>query len=219
MKKEISEKLIKMYLDEKKEVLNNFPIKEVAEAAEIVMKTYENKGTIYGCGNGGNAAYVSNMLTDFSMHPFVSDNKSVPMRRDVLRLKTYHLANEGSTLTAILNDIGPDDIFSQQLINNRISHKDLVIGFSGSGNSKNIVKAFDVAKNYGAKTLGITRGTGGKLKEISDLCIVIPGDSNFPGQTGGNNNNFHYEDALSSIPHMITGLVRKELNDYFGNKS
>src|SRR3989338_8054986 len=50
---------------------------------------------------------------------------------------------------------------------------------------------------------------GGKLKEMADYSIIIPGTSTFPGQTGGNDNNFHYEDYLSSISHMMTGILQK----------
>lgn len=213
--KEKTKKLIQLYVNEKKNLLNNFPVDKVVEVTDLVWETYLKRGTIYGCGNGGNAAYVSNMLTDFSMHPFVSDDKSKPMPHNIPRLKVYHLVNEGATLTALLNDIGPNAIFSQQLINNGIGENDIIFGFSGSGNSGNVIEAFEVAKQYGAKTVAITRGNGGKSKDLADHCIVIPGTSTFPGQIGGNDNNFHFEDSLSSIPHMITGILRQRINDKY----
>jgi len=219
MKDNETKRLIQLYVDEKKKVLDNFPINKIVELTDLVWKTYLNGGTIYACGNGGSAAYVSNMLTDFSMHPFVSDDKSKPMPYNIPRLKVYHLVNEGATLTAILNDIGPNAIFSQQLINNGISDNDVLFGFSGSGNSANVIEAFNVAKRYGAKTVAITRGTGGKSKDLANHCIVIPGTSNFPGQIGSNDNNFHFEDSLSSIPHMITGILRQRINDKYNGNS
>ena len=71
---------------------------------------------------------------------------------------------------------------------------------------------FEIANKYSAKTIAITRGDGGKAKELSDLCIILPAISNFPGQIGKNEGNFHYEDALSSIPHMITGILRERIS-------
>jgi D-sedoheptulose 7-phosphate isomerase len=61
------------------------------------------------------------------------------------------------------------------------------------------------------KTVCIAGRTGGKAKELADLCIIIPGSSRFPGQTGGNDNNFHIEDFQSSITHMVTGILKQKV--------
>ena len=92
----------------------------------------------------------------------------------------------------------------------QVSKNDLVMGFSGSGNSKNIVEAFKFAKSKGAKTISISRD-GGKSHEIADLSIIIPGSSNFPGQTGSNDNNFHFEDEVLSINSIIVGLLKLKI--------
>lgn len=209
------EELISLYVNEQAAIIKIFPISDVGRVCDRLIKAYEEGGTIYACGNGGNAAYVSNLLTDLSMHPFVSDDKHKGMPYGTKRLRTVHLADSGSTLTAILNDFGPDHLFKQQLINDGIKKNDILFGFSGSGNSKNVVEAFLLAKEYGATTIAITRGNGGKLKELADYCIVIPGSSTFPGQTGGNDNNFHYEDYLSSISHMMTGILQKYVREKY----
>ncbi|MCD4771262.1 SIS domain-containing protein [archaeon] len=216
MDEEHTKNLVKLYLKEKTEILKEFPVDDVVKVADVVWDTYNRGGTVYACGNGGNAAYVSNMLTDFSMHPFVSDDKSKPISSNVPRLKVYHMVNEGSTLTALLNDIGPEYIFSHQLINNSAQEGDILFGFSGSGNSGNVLEAFKIAKERGIETVAITRGNGGKSKDLADYCIVIPGASTFPGQVGGNDNNFHFEDALSSIPHIITGILRERITKQYG---
>ena len=209
------EELIHLYLAEQKSIIEVFPVSDVGKICERLIRAYEEGSTIYACGNGGNAAYVSNLLTDLTMHPFVSDDKHKVMPYGSKRLRTVHMVDSGSTLTAILNDLGPDHIFKQQLINDGIKAQDVVFGFSGSGNSKNIVEAFELAKQYKATTIGITRGTGGKLKEIADYCVVIPGTSTFPGQIGGNDNNFHYEDYLSSISHVMTGIMQKYVREKY----
>ena len=65
-----------------------------------------------------------------------------------------------------------------------------------------------LAKEAGAKTFSMTKGNGGKCKELSDVCLIVPGTSKFPGQTGKNDNNFHIEDFQVTISHMITGLLK-----------
>lgn len=209
------EKLVRLYIKEQAAIIEVFPVAQVSLVCDRLIQAYEEGGTIYACGNGGNAAYVSNLLTDLSIHPFVSEDKHRAMPYGTKRLRTVHLVSSASTLTAILNDFGPDHIFKQQLINDGIKKQDVVFGFSGSGNSKNIIEAFELAKQYRATTIAITRGTGGRLKEIADYCVIIPGTSNFPGQTDGNDNNFHYEDYLSSISHMMTGILQRYIRDRY----
>lgn len=215
MDRERTEKLVQLYVDEKVKLLHEFPIEQVADLVEMVRETYQNRGTIYACGNGGNASYVGNLLTDLAMHPFVSDSKDVAMPHNIPRLKIYNLVSSPDMVTGIMNDLGPDYIFSQQLINNGVKEYDLVFGFTGSGNSKNVIEAFNEAKKHLAKTVAITRGTGGKAKDLADLCIVIPGTSTFPGQVGGNDNNFHYEDATSSISHIVVGILRDDITGMY----
>lgn len=214
-REELTQKLIKLYVDEKKKFLERFPFEGIIELVEVIWKAYLNDNTVYACGNGGNAAYVANMLTDLSMHPFVSEDKHKSLPIDVKRLRTVNLVESPAALTAILNDIGPATIFSQQLINHGVRKGDVLFGFSGSGNSGNVVKAFQTAKEYGAITIAITREDGGKLKKIADITVIITGKSKFPGQTGGNNFNFHYEDTLSVIAHMITGVIKKRISEEY----
>ena len=137
------------------------------------------------------------------------------MGSDVKRLSAFDLTTSAENITGIMNDLGPDYIFSQQLLNAGIRQGDLVYGFSGSGNSKNVLEAFKVARRNGAKTISMTRGNGGKVKDLSDICLVVPGTSKFPGQIGGNDNNFHFEDACSYVAHMVAGIMRKRVTDTY----
>ena len=216
MDKEKTKELIQLYVDEKRALLKDFPLDDIAAITEEVWKAYLHGKTIYACGNGGNAGFVSNLINDLSMHPFITEDKSQSLPADVPRLNAVDLCTSPVTITAIMNDLGPDYIFSQQLINYGIREEDIVVGFTGSGNSPNILKAFEVAKNNNAKTIALTRGTGGKAKELTDYCIIVPGTSRYPGQTGKNDNNFHFEDETSTISHMITGIIKQRVTEKYG---
>ncbi len=207
-----SRDLVQHYIDEQINIAKVFPINEVSQFCDLVIDAYDHERTIYIAANGGGAAYCDNLYTDLYFHPFVSDDKSQPLPEGVKRMSVVNLAVSPAIITAAMNDIGPNFIFSQQL-EGHVKDGDIFIGFSGSGNSGNILEAFGVAKKYGAKTVAITRGTGGKAKEMADLCIVIPGTSTFPGQVGKNDNNFHFEDYISSISHMAVGLLQKHVRE------
>jgi len=200
-------KFINLYVSEKIDILNNYPIKEIVKATEMVFETYTNGGTLFSMGNGGNTGTVDHLYCDFKHHPFVSEDKTTAISSDIKRLSFRSLCSSPSEITGLVNDLGPELMFAGAL-EPEVKSNDLVMGYSGSGNSINIIKAFEVAKKVGAKTLAITRGDGGKCKDVADLSIIIPGDSVFPGQTGKNNNNFHFEDAVLSINHMIVGLLK-----------
>ena len=218
MKVEQTRQLVQLYVDEKKKVLDDFPINDVVMIADRIWQTYQNGKTVYACGNGGNAAYVANLVCDFANHPFVSDDKSKAMPAGIPRFRTVDLVSSGAILTGIMNDLGAGEIFSQQLINDKITQGDIVIGISGSGNSGNVLKAFEVAKSKGAHTIALCRGSGGKSQDLADHCLIVPGTSTFPGQVGGNDNNFHFEDSMSSIAHIITGIMRQRVTDTYGEK-
>ncbi len=205
--------LLKLYLREKESALKHFPIHEVMQATDMIWETYKKGGTVYACGNGGNAASVGNLITDLANHLFVTDDKSKPLPENIQRLRTVDLCSSGAALTAYLNDFGKEYVFSQQLICNRVAEGDTLFGFSGSGTSGNIRKACEIAKKHGAKTILVTRNRNAVLEELIDLSIVFEGHSQFPGQIGSNDFNFHYEDLGFAMAHMITGLLRKRIYD------
>lgn len=210
-----TQQLIKLYAAEKIAILQSLPFDVIEEAVDEVWRAYQKGRTIYACGNGGNAAYVGNLIVDLANHPFVSDDKTKPLPSAIPRLSAYNLCADSASITGIMNDMGPDAIFSQQLINHRVSQGDLIFGFTGSGNSPNILRAFEIGRQHGARSIAITRGNGGKAKTLADLCIIIPGTSTFPGQIGGNDNNFHYEDMTSEVAHMITGIMRQRITQRY----
>lgn len=199
--------LLELYKNESINVMSEIDLTAIKYFVENVVSCYSNSNKIFAFGNGGNAAYVDNLITDLNLHPFVSESKSESVKA-TKRLRAFNLCSSSATLTGILNDFGGDYIFSKQL-EYLADENDLVIGFSGSGNSKNILIAFEYAKQNNMKTILFTRKSEGKCHQFSDVVICVPGDSNFPGQTGSNNNNFHYEDMISKVSHMATGILKQ----------
>ena len=211
-------RLLGLYNNEKQAALERFPYHSVMRAIDMTWETYERGGTVYACGNGGNAASVANLITDLANHCFVCDDKTKPLPESVPRLKTVDLCSSPAALTGILNDLGKESIFSQQLISNRVAEQDLVYGFSGSGTSGNVRKAFEVARKYGAKTILVTRNRD-SLDSFVDLRVIFDGHSKFPGQVGVNDHNFHYEDLGFAMSHMIVGILRKRISERYNGSS
>ena len=205
------EELIKLYKQESSSVFSNISNNQIKQFVEIIFNAYENEKTIFACGNGGNVAYVGNLVVDLNMHPFVSEDKgSRSQKRN--RFHCVNLSECSATITGISNDLGYEEIFSEQLMY-QASKEDVFFGISGSGNSKNVVKALEYAKSIGMTCVVITRNQNCKAKELCDLLIVVNGNSQFPGQTGKNNNNFHFEDSISKVTHIAVGLLKKKVSN------
>ena len=202
-------KLIKLYFKEsqiyKKIDIKNFNlVKQIIILIKKMDNFYYGQWRIFGIAEG--------FSVDLRTHPFVSEDKN--KTTNTRRPKVVCLTESAGALTGISNDLGFEYVFSEQLKNfmrsKKINKNDLLIAFSGSGNSKNMMEAINFAKKYNIKTSCISGRGGGKASKIVDFPIIIPGKpSLFPGQTGKNDNNFHIEDIQNSISHIITGLLKK----------
>ena len=210
--------VIKLYLQEQRRIIDDFPIDDVARAADMLWKTYKDDKTVYAFANGGGAGLIGNLVCDLANHPFVGEDKSKPYPGDMRRLKIRNLSLDPSVITGISNDLGYEEIFARPL-QAEVVAGDTVFGVSGSGNSKNVLRAFEVSKSYDARNILVSRGTGGKAKALADVSIIIPGTSKYPGQTGPNDNNFHFEDSLVSISHMITGIFCQRVREEYEHSS
>jgi len=203
--------LINLYKEESSNAFNQIPTEKIITFVDMVFEAYKDEKTIFACGNGGNVASVQNLVVDMNMHPFVSEDKGIQtIPRN--KFKCVSLCSDQAIITGISNDLGFRFIFSEQLKYQGIDG-DIVFGMSGSGNSKNVLEAFRVAKDRGMKTILVTRNEVNNCNQFSDLVISLKGVSSFPGQTGGNNNNFHFEDILSKITHIAVGLLKEKVQN------
>ena len=204
-------KIVELDKQESASVFGRISTSEIVKFVDMIFQAYENEQTIFACGNGGNVASVQNLVVDLNMHPFVSENKgvqSVPRNH----FKCVSLCSDQATITGISNDLGFQFVFSEQLKYQGVAG-DIVFGMSGSGNSKNVLEALRVAKDKGMRTILVTRNANNNCNQYADLTISLEGESHFPGQTGGNNNNFHFEDVLSKLTHIAVGLLKEKVTD------
>lgn len=154
-------KQIDTYFDKLTKTIQNIDIKEIEKCAEVLLKAYENENNIFICGNGGSASTASHFAADV--------NKAVSYGLEK-RFKIIPLTDNLSTITAYTNDVGYDVVFLEQM-KNFFQKGDVIIGISGSGNSKNVLNAVEYVNENGGVSIGWTGFSGGKLKEISTYSI------------------------------------------------
>ncbi len=135
----------------------------IEESISLITLAFRNGNKVLFCGNGGSAADAQHLAAEFSGR-FYIDRPALPA--EALHCNT-------SYLTAVANDYSYDLIYARLL--QGIGNKgDVLIGLSTSGNSKNIIKAFEVAKEKGMITIGFTGATGGSIKNSSDYLLNVP---------------------------------------------
>ena len=138
-------------------------LNRIQQAAEMITASLRGGGKIHFCGNGGSAADAQHLAAELSGR-FYFDRP--PLNAEALHCNT-------SYLTAVGNDYGYEFIFSR-LLRGTANAGDIIVGISTSGNSKNILKAFEVAKEMGVKIIALTGETGGAMKEFADILLNAP---------------------------------------------
>ncbi len=138
-------------------------LKAVDQVSDTMVAALKNGNRIYFCGNGGSAADAQHLAAEFSGR-FYTD-------RDALPAEALHCNT--SYLTAVANDYSYDVVYSR-LIKGIGNKGDVLVGLSTSGNSANILKAFETAKEKGIVTVGFTGASGGKMKGLSDFLFNVP---------------------------------------------
>jgi D-sedoheptulose 7-phosphate isomerase len=138
-------------------------IATVQSCVEVIVAAFNNGNKVLFCGNGGSAADAQHLAAEFSGRFYID--------RDALPAEALHCNT--SYLTAVANDYSYDEIYAR-LIKGIGNKGDILIGLSTSGNSKNIVRAFEVAKQKGMINIALTGTTGGAMKELSDYLLNVP---------------------------------------------
>jgi D-sedoheptulose 7-phosphate isomerase len=155
----------------------------------LITTAFQNGNSVYFAGNGGSAADAQHLAAEFSGR-FYKDRKSLPS--EALHCNT-------SYLTAVANDYSYDVIYSR-LIEGIAKPGDVLVGISTSGNSSNIVKAFEKCKELNIKTVGLTGANGGKMKELSNILFNVP-----------SNDTPRIQESHILIGHVICELVEKNI--------
>jgi D-sedoheptulose 7-phosphate isomerase len=161
----------------------------IEAAAEIITESLRHGGKIHFCGNGGSAADAQHLAAELSGR-FYFDRP--PLNAEALHCNT-------SYLTAVGNDYGYDLIFSR-LLRGTAKAGDVIVGISTSGNSKNILKAFEVAKELGVKIIAMTGATGGAMKDFADILLNVP-STDTP----------RIQESHIMIGHIVCELVETEM--------
>ncbi len=156
--------LIQESIDVKQQLLQDANFLQKIEAVVTVISDAFNAGNkVLFCGNGGSAADAQHLAAEFSGR-FYKNRKALPA--EALHCNT-------SYLTAVANDYSYDVIYAR-LVDGIGVKGDVLLGFSTSGNSVNIIKAFEVAQERGMITIGLTGITGGNMKVVSDYLFNVP---------------------------------------------
>ena len=162
---------------------------KIQSTVDNCVRCFKNDGKVLFCGNGGSAADAQHLAAEFSGR-FYHDRE--PLFSEALHVNT-------SYLTAVGNDYGYEYIFSR-LIKAKGREGDILFGLSTSGNSENIVKAFEQAKKQGVLCIGMTGESGGKMKDLSDILINVP-SSDTP----------RIQECHITVGHIICELVEKSI--------
>ncbi|MDB5251991.1 MAG: phosphoheptose isomerase [Flaviaesturariibacter sp.] len=156
--------LIQASIDVKKQVLENEELlRAVDTIANVIVASLQAGHRIYFCGNGGSAADAQHLAAEFSGR-FYTDRRALPA--EALHCNT-------SYMTAVANDYSYDVVYAR-LIEGIGSKGDVLVGLSTSGNSGNIVKAFEAARAKDIVTVGLTGLSGGVMKGLSDHLLNVP---------------------------------------------
>ncbi len=155
---------IRHYLKEVQSVLNRLPIGAIEEAVDVLLSANYVGSTLFTMGNGGSAATASHFACDLAKGAIVP---GCP------RFRVVALTDNVPLITAWSNDVAYEDIFAEQL-GGLIARGDVVVAFSGSGNSPNVLKAVALARQRGGITIGFSGFDGGQLSRMVDVPVVVP---------------------------------------------
>jgi len=172
----------------------------IAECAREAAARFGAGGRLFAFGNGGSATDAQQLATLF-LNPGPIDGRAAPA------LPAFGLANDTSVVTALCNDVGVEVVFARQLAAFG-GRNDIAVGLSTSGNSANLVRAFDEASRRGMLTIGLAGYDGGKMAELDsiDYLFVVPSSS-----------VHRIQEAQTTIYQVLWELTAEEVSDVPGH--
>lgn len=181
---------IARYLEEVQAVLSALPLAAIREVADVLLSANYVGSTIFTMGNGGSAATASH---------FACDLAKGTIRPGRPRFRVIALTDNVPLMTAWSNDVAYEDLFAEQL-RGLIQRGDVVVAFSGSGNSPNVLNAVELARRMGGITIGFSGFDGGALSTMVDVPVVVPSTC-----------MEQIEDVHLVLCHLTTTVLRERL--------
>jgi D-sedoheptulose 7-phosphate isomerase len=175
-------------------MIAELPHGEIERAAVELLRAYEDRRSIFIFGNGGSAALASHFACDLGKGTVIGNNGHK-------RFRVLALTDNVPLMTAWANDRCYEGIFAEQL-QNLVTPGDVAFAISGSGNSPNILRALEVARDARANTLGLAGFDGGKMRNLCNVCVVLPSD-----------NMQIIEDFHLSVTHAMFSVIRQRISE------
>jgi D-sedoheptulose 7-phosphate isomerase len=180
------------YAEQQQKAMNGVDRSSLEIATDMFDLAYQQGRTVYVCGNGGSAAIANHMVCDHGKLVQTDTN---------LRVKIHSLSNSNELITAIANDISFDEVFSYPL-QSMGQQDDILLTISGSGESPNIIKAIEAARDCNMKVVSFTGFSGGKSARLADVNVHVPSD-----------NYGIVEDIHQSLMQIIAQFIRMKHMD------
>lgn len=184
---------IQRYLEEVRGTLAALPQERIRDVVDVLLSANCVGSTIFTLGNGGSASTASH---------FAGDLAKGTITPGCPRFRVVALTDNLPLITAWSNDVSYEDVFAEQL-NGLIQRGDIVIAFSGSGNSPNVLRAVELARRAGGTTVGFSGFEGGQLSSLVDVSVVVPNDC-----------MEQIEDVHVILCHTITTVLRERLREF-----
>lgn len=184
--------LINKHIQEHNDVLDSILKldESIEKVANVFISCLKKGGTIFWCGNGGSASDSQHLAGEL-VGRFVGERRP---------LKSIALTADSAVMTCIVNDYGYEHIFSRQ-IEALGSKGDVLVGITTSGNSKNVLNAFEVAKNKGVRTIGLLGKGGGLAKDLVEESIIV-----------SSNSTARVQEMHILIGHILCDLIEEGLS-------
>jgi D-sedoheptulose 7-phosphate isomerase len=180
---------VQWYLDEISSILQQLPQDQIAQIIQTLDQARMDRKKIFLIGNGGSAATASHFANDLIKSTII-DGKP--------RMKVIALTDNIPVMLAYANDCGYETIFAEQL-DALAEPGDLLVVFSGSGRSPNVIRALDLARQRNLTTIGFTGRDGGDMRERCDICLIAPCQA-----------MEHIEDVHVLLCHLIYSAIRDQ---------